>query len=313
MFLREAVLKPWQPLGMGMFFPWKIRNGKDSEIRKWQWKGALQQWLVIHLYEWIVLLLIVIGQHVHRNEFSSALALIHIIFISVVVFLTWHFWFTLTQRNPIGLPMSCCGMIWGSCATCPLILLFLIFVKEPVLNALGLNDNDVFWKWELEDLIIYIVFGAPVIGGVSGVCCQERSTASASAFVKWIGFSMVVMYACYVVPVTLFFVFAVARGRPAGVWLRSHEPVGLAALVLLFYVVPATQLMVAECMYKVGREERRVVQKGVEKRGNSKESASTAATDEENPTAASTHEGVLVHGEDTEEGKEHPGPPSLTK
>ena len=39
-FLTEAVIKPTQPLGKEVFFPWKSGN----------WKGALQQWLVIHIY-----------------------------------------------------------------------------------------------------------------------------------------------------------------------------------------------------------------------------------------------------------------------
>jgi hypothetical protein len=98
-FFGEAVMKPGQPVGMGMFFPCKSGN----------WRGVLQQWLVIHLYQWTLMSLALVINCLTRYGFlglskGSGLELFdllcYIYFFVLCVFLTWHFWFALTQRKP---------------------------------------------------------------------------------------------------------------------------------------------------------------------------------------------------------------------
>ena len=105
-FVIEAVLKPWQPLGMDMFCPCSSDTGFQGN-----WKGALQQWLVIHLYQLTLVLLVFIMSLIYWEAVGWAFTFA--IYIPLLVFLTWHFWFALTERNPTGFPASVCGILWG--------------------------------------------------------------------------------------------------------------------------------------------------------------------------------------------------------
>jgi hypothetical protein len=98
-FIVEAVMKPGQPLGMEMFSPWKSGN----------WKGALQQWLVIHLYQWTLMSLALVMKFLTRFGYLGfAKGPIdpispwnpYMIVLVLNAFCTWHFWFALTQRRP---------------------------------------------------------------------------------------------------------------------------------------------------------------------------------------------------------------------
>jgi hypothetical protein len=123
MFFSEAVLKPSEPLGKEMFFPWKSGN----------WKGALQQWLVIHLY------------------FVTIISLVFPFVIPVWIFLTWYYWFALTQREPVGLPAPTCAPMWG-CSGGLLLLIAAVNFWEHGLQDLGLDGH--IW-------LLLIMFGTP--------------------------------------------------------------------------------------------------------------------------------------------------------
>ena len=85
-FLTEAVMKPTQPLGKEVFFPCKSGN----------WKGALQQWLVIHLYlcvPFILLPFICFLLHaIHSVSIHASFYLLPFILLPDVYY-KWFIWF----------------------------------------------------------------------------------------------------------------------------------------------------------------------------------------------------------------------------
>jgi hypothetical protein len=88
-FEKTAIWKPCMPLGKGIFFPWKSGN----------WKGALQQWLVLHFYFGTLTLLMTIWGFLLLGALHFGL--------------TRQFWFALTQRKPIGFPAIFFGVPLG--------------------------------------------------------------------------------------------------------------------------------------------------------------------------------------------------------
>jgi hypothetical protein len=281
MFLREAVMKPWQPLGMGMFFPWKSGN----------WKGALQQWLVMRLYQW------------------TLVAFIMPIFIPLLVFFTWQFWFALTQRTPIGLPAGLCGIAAGVLAIHPITYLLREY------TALGLAYHHlgyIGWpKW--LDLV------GPAIGFLSTSCFViERRWP-----VVLLEFSVVMAHLSFVIYIGGC-ILALLTGAPGAylstLWIHNPlpNPLIISLWALCVFVLLATQIYVGICTAAIGSEglqgnqeedsQEAIVsccgllvmrqsvtqqERSAEKRSVSQESVSTAPTANENPTAGSNHEGEI--------------------
>jgi hypothetical protein len=155
-FLAEAVLQCCLPVGCKMWLPAKSGN----------LKGALQQWLVIHLHQWTLIILclcVMIGPHWPTGALGYA------IYIPVLYIVTWHFWFALTQRTTIGVPLSFFGLFWGVSMMMPMIS------AMAYLNEWGIAAIVVLWLcpaigclstagFVVESDRFVVLFGLSVIG-----------------------------------------------------------------------------------------------------------------------------------------------------
>jgi hypothetical protein len=203
---------------MEIFFPCRSRN----------WKGALQQWLVIHLYQCTLLLSLALGFNIYAADLVMSLA--SAISIPLLFFFTWHFWFALTQRKPIGLPATLCGVLWGVAAIYPIMR---------GLSMIHSRDDDSWTGWSAT----LVVLGAPAIGflgtasrvieGNWAVVFFVLSVATCSCF--WLLKNIWVLTEMYA-----------GRSNEAG-----HHPHHIIAAILEF----AVQLYIGICMLYVGLDE----------------------------------------------------------
>jgi hypothetical protein len=224
-FLGEAVMKPGQPLGKGMFFPCKSGN----------WKGAVQQWLVIHLYQWTLLSLALIITCLTRYGYlglSSGTTFgleCYITLLVLNVFVTWYLWFALTQRKPRGFLASVCG-IW-----IPFGLVGVSFPIVPLMLA--------------ESALWYALWYAPE--AILLVCTMTLLVATE----LYLGICLVL----------------VIQEEDSQEGTEGATPSEVQVRVCSNSGHPLSE------------------EQNVGKRGDSKQSASTEATDAENPTADSNH------------------------
>jgi hypothetical protein len=247
-FFGEAIIKPWQPLGMGMFAPWISGN----------WKGALQQWLVIHLYLWTFELLATAYYLISWWEMPIGSSCMLVLFcFLLLVYGTWQFWFAITQRKPIGLPAF------------PVSFLFSIPTGSFLFLILFMSPNP---------------FGT--FGVVLGTCLGPIIGCLMTAFRVYELPSCVVAFGLCVMllsgPVLLLFIPFLIESEHTEEWLT-----------LIAFPVPI-QIIIGICIMIIGfkgngEQQDDAQAEVVGKRNVSKQSVSTAPTDEENPTADVAH------------------------
>jgi hypothetical protein len=290
MFLSEAVMKPWQPLGVEMFFPCKSGN----------WKGALQQWLVVHLYQFVLLLIRITIRNMQLridendeyedDEVPSWSPAFLVLYIFLVVLWTWHFWFALTQRNPIGFPATPCGILWGAGAILPTCLTGFLLWEVGKWVIWG----DRLYEYIPEWLYLTLCVVSPLL-----ICslCTSCFVIESKRLVAVLGLfaTMLFSYVLIILPLEI-----MSAGR-----IRTE-----IGNILLRILLGVTQLYIGICAFMIGTEKANkqveVPQEETEpqekedpgdsisgKRTTSKQSVSTAPTDEENPTAGTAQEGVL--------------------
>jgi hypothetical protein len=269
-FFGEAVVQPWQPLGFrAIFAPWI------------NWKGALQQWLVVHLYLWTFELLAMGGSLISWWEMPIGLSCIIVLLcFLLLVYGTWQFWFAITQRKPIGLPAFPFGFLFsipiGS------FMCFMLLYGSP--NPFGFS------------------------GAVVGTCLFPTIGWLMTAYRVFERRFLVLSFGLCVVllsgPVLLLFIPYLI------LWDELNEE--WSSMWKLALPVPI-QIMIGICMMSIALEKATLAdqtvgvgeepeegkgneepQEGAQaeavgKRNVSKESVSTAPTDEENPTADVDH------------------------
>jgi hypothetical protein len=239
MFFGEAVIQPWRPLGLGMFVPWISGN----------WKGALQQWLVINLYLSTLRLL------------AGALEWIGIVVLLCFPFLvygTWHFWFAITQRKPIGFPAL------------PVGFLFSIPIATLMIGVLYSSP----WIFGFTGMVV-TTFAGPLIGYLmTAPYVYER---------RWL--------------VRVFGLCVVLLSGPVSLLFNSlvyHPNEFEEESMLIVALTTPIQIYIGICMMVIAGKENREQEEDAQaepvgKRNVSKQSVSTAPTDAESPTADIAH------------------------
>ena len=285
------------------------------------WKGALQEGLVIHRYQLTLPLFLLLLYCIYFQPAGymfvpgwKLLSLAIAVSIMILFLLTWHFWFALTQRDPIGLPAT-------SCVPCGVLL---------GLVALGtvtmVLDNTLYeatsYAPAKRDLTTWIALGCAFIGSLSTACCVFESKQG--LLVASVGVALMIHSVCWLAGLLL----CLGTITMSIDWHNNWHWWEIAAIAVILYtiLVFANQLHMAVCIVAVGWQRvptfARLPDLGLEiadaqercghmrpeeqllgKTSANVQSVSTAPTDEENSAAESHHGGVLdqPYGEEEED------------